>query len=141
MVPTSVSRRLRQLLAIGVVTQVMAFSCSTDRKEPAPAPTHEALVSYLRKYLTDPILGEEKSTRFTAARRDLNGDGRFEVIVFVSGEGWCGSGGCMTLILSPAQGSFKLVAKVTHSRPPIRVLANRSYGWHSLGVWVQGGAS
>lgn len=52
---------------------------------------------------------------------------------------WCGSGGCMTFVLVPQGPSYKIVATITISRPPIRVMSARSHGCHDIGVWVQGG--
>ena len=77
--------------------------------------------------------------RFTDALVDLNGDGKPEAVVYLTSNDWCGSGGCTTLILARDTNSWTLVTKVTLTRPPIRVLATKSNGWRSIGVWVQGG--
>ena len=45
----------------------------------------------------------------------------------------------MTLVLVRNDLSYKVLTKVSITRPPIRVLAKSSNGWRSLGVWVQGG--
>jgi hypothetical protein len=84
-------------------------------------------------------LDHGKTTRYVAAFRDLNGDGTPEAIVHLVGNEWCGSGGCNTLILTREGDSWRVVTKVTITYPPIRVLAKTSHGWHSIGVWVQGG--
>ena len=77
--------------------------------------------------------------RFTDALVDLNGDGKPEAVVYLSSNDWCGSGGCTTLILVRDGNPWRLLTKVTITRPPIRVLATKSNGWRSIGVWVQGG--
>ena len=55
------------------------------------------------------------------------------------GDASCGSGGCNTLILAREGASWKVIQSITITRPPIRVLASTSHGWHSISVWVQGG--
>src|SRR5436190_1567725 len=62
-----------------------------------------------------------------------------EAIVYLMGGEWCGSGGCTMLILASEASSFRVVTKITITRPPIRVLSSTSHGWHSIGVWVAGG--
>jgi hypothetical protein len=80
-----------------------------------------------------------QSTRYIAAFKDLNGDGNLEAIVYLVGEEWCGSGGCTTLILDRKGASWKIITKITVTRPPISILPEAYHGWHSIGVWVQGG--
>ncbi|HYR86702.1 MAG TPA: hypothetical protein VE422_21625 [Terriglobia bacterium] len=82
---------------------------------------------------------EDKTTRYFEAWADLNGDGKQEAIVYIAGESWCGTGGCITVVLEPKDSSYEVITKMTITRPPIRVLTSASYGWHSLTVWVQGG--
>jgi len=81
----------------------------------------------------------DKSTRYLAVFRDLNGDGAPEAIVYLMGRQWCGSGGCHLFILQKSGGSWKTVTSMTITNPPIRVLDRKWNGWHSLGVRVQGG--
>src|SRR5437763_13772221 len=52
---------------------------------------------------------------------------------------WCGIGGCKTLILARDGTSWRVVATITITMLPIGVLQTTSNGWHSMGVWVQGG--
>lgn len=81
----------------------------------------------------------DKTTQYIAVFRDLNDDGSPEAIVHLVSNGWCGSGGCTTLILTQDGKAWRIVKKITVSRPPIRVLSNVSNGWHDIGVWTQGG--
>jgi hypothetical protein len=57
----------------------------------------------------------------------------------LSGRLWCGSGGCRMLVLKRTDDSWEVVVHTTVTWPPVYVLANTSYGWRSIGVWVQGG--
>ena len=91
----------------------------------------------LRRFLQ--TFDNELNDRFVAALTDLNDDGTAEAIVHLTSNHWCGSGGCTTLILARDADSWKLLTRITITRPPIRVLKRRSNGWHSIGLWVQGG--
>lgn len=100
--------------------------------------SEESLRKFLQGFVKIPPLPEDHSTRYIDARVDLNDDKKSEVIVYLTGP-WCGSGGCTTLILVPEGPTYKVLTKLTAVQLPIRVLAATSNGWHSLGVWVQGG--
>ena len=91
----------------------------------------------VKKFLQ--AMDDAKTTRYIAVFRDLNGDGATEAIVYLIGNEWCGSGGCSMLILARAGASWRIVTRTTITQTPVRVLATTSNGWHSLGVWVQGG--
>ncbi len=77
--------------------------------------------------------------RYAYALVDLDGDGKPEVIVYLVGQAWCGSGGCQTLILARTESSYKVISRMTITQLPIRVLDRKSNGWRSLAVRVQGG--
>jgi hypothetical protein len=79
------------------------------------------------------------SNDYVAALHDLNGDGYPEALLFLSGQGQCGSGGCPLIVLQRISGAWKETKTITITKPPIRVLANRHHGWQSLGVQVSGG--
>jgi len=84
-------------------------------------------------------LDHEKTARYIAAFRDLNGDGIPEAIVYLVSNEWCGSGGCNTFVLARGANVWRIVTSITVTRPPIRILTNRVNGWLSISVWVQGG--
>ena len=123
---------LAGLLGFEILTMI-----SSLQGQEAPANTVSVAEKSLKLFLQ--VLDDEKSTRYVAAFSDLNGDGTLEAIVYLISNGWCGSGGCNTLVLTPAGDSWKVVGNIAITRPPIRVLASSSHGWRSLGVWVQGG--
>jgi hypothetical protein len=97
----------------------------------------DSLIRFLQDYVGTTESTDD--TSYFSGFVDLNGDGKPEVIVYLKGSSWCGSGGCTTLILTPKGLSYKLVTKVTITRLPIRVLTSKSNGWHDLSVRVQGG--
>jgi hypothetical protein len=98
-----------------------------------------SLKMFLQRFLKDPIVGEDRTTRYVAAFADLDGHGKQEVIVYVTGWLWCGSGGCHTLVLAAEGSSYRVIADIVMTRPPVRVLTKKSRGWRGIAVWVQGG--
>jgi hypothetical protein len=97
------------------------------------------LKQFLRAYDGNPASADERTTRYAAAVVDLGGEGTDEVIVYLIGSRWCGSGGCSALILEPRGSSFTVITKTTVTQLPIRVLSERTNGWSDLGVGVAGG--
>lgn len=77
--------------------------------------------------------------RYRAAVADLNGDGRSEIIVYAEGPQDCGSGGCDLYVLTTRAGQYALVADVSVSWAPIRILHTKTNGWRDIGVKVAGG--
>jgi hypothetical protein len=114
---------------------LLMASCSAkpQGKSDAASPAEESLRRFLQ------TLDNDKATRYITAFHDLNDDGTPEALVYLLGRKWCGSGGCNTLVLTQDRNSWRMVANISITRPPIRVLADQSNGWHGIGVWVQGG--
>jgi hypothetical protein len=99
--------------------------------------THPEAEASLKRFLQ--TFDDDRTTRYVGASPDLNGDGIPEAVVYLISNGWCGSGGCTTLVLAKNGDSWRVITKMTITRPPIRVLKNASNGWRSIAVWVQGG--
>jgi hypothetical protein len=78
-------------------------------------------------------------TRYADAFIDLNGDGVEEVVIYLDGRYWCGTGGCVTLVLRRTGESYRVICRAPATRPPIRVLRKRSHGWRTLTAWISGG--
>lgn len=104
-------------------------------KEYQPPPV--LLQDFLQNYVGTSDGG--KGTRYFAASVSLRDDDTRYVIVYLTEDGWCGSGGCTTLILERNGFNYRVVTKVTVSRPPVRVLNTKTNGWHDISVVVQGG--
>jgi hypothetical protein len=100
--------------------------------------TETSVRMFLQDYL-GAAGSQDKSTRYVAAFAALSDSSKQNVIVYVTGASWCGSGGGTTLILAPDSSSYRVVAKITVSRPPIRALISKSKGWHDIAVHIQGG--
>lgn len=132
------------LIARGVVGSVLLMLAGSSafsqmQESITPSSQSEALKTYLRGYLS---LGgkvhPDTTTRITTARVKISG-GNVEDLVYVSGQRWCGSGGCMLLILEPSDSTFKVLGKVTIVQLPIRLLSSTKYGHPDIGVTVAGG--
>jgi hypothetical protein len=81
----------------------------------------------------------DTTTRITVASVKTSDGKTDEDIVYVSGQRWCGSGGCTMLILEPTESTFRAIGRVTIVQPPIRLLPSMHGGRPDIGVSVQGG--
>ena len=104
------------------------------------AESSSGIDSSLKRFLQDYVGRPSLATTKACLRLvDLNNDRQDEAIAYLTGNGWCGSGGCTMLILARHGDHWRVITKATLSRPPIRVLNTSSKGWRSIAVWVQGG--
>lgn len=127
--------RVGSLVALISLALVLFTGAANAQRKPDLQPSAEE--TSLKQFLQ--TLDKDKTTRYISAFRDLNSDGTPEAIVHLMGSKWCGSGGCNTLILARDHNSWKIITKMTITRPPIYVLPNKSKGWRSIGVWIGGG--
>lgn len=132
-------------LVVGAILVVRllhpADICLGQTKREASSNQEARLKKFLQDYSgePDPTLEAQGPTRYSSALIDLKDDGMKEVVVYLTGRGWCGSGGCVMLILVPEGGSYKVITETTVTRLPIRILKTKSNGWHDLSVLVAGG--
>jgi hypothetical protein len=117
------------------ITAVGAFLALGTSFLSAKADETAAVHNFLKSYLS----GADPATRVAIAFSDLNGDGKNEAVVYVMGPGWCGTGGCNVLALSPSGSTYSIVMHAYVSRLPISVLPTESHHWHDLGVTIGGG--
>jgi hypothetical protein len=136
-------RKLARILYLAFTVAGMVYpsliipqTAQSGKKFSAPS---QASAASLKAFLQDYSGDEDKTIRYLDAWIDLNGDGYPEVVVHLIGDGWCGSGGCTTLVLEPKGSSYKIVTKIPITHLPISVLNTRSNNWNNLTVWVQGG--
>ena len=99
--------------------------------------TGSSLTHFLRKYLGNSPLGIDTTTRFMTAQVETAV--KKEIVVYVSGRSWCGSGGCTLLVLEPHRSSYKIIGRTSTVKLPIRILSSTTNGRQDIGVWVQGG--
>jgi len=128
------------IVAAGWIANSASPASAIKAQSAALTSMHEnSLKLFLQNYLRKPLSDDDKTIRYSVAFVDLNGDGKEEAIVYITGRRWCGSGGCVTLILKRKDDSYGVVSRITITRPPIRVFAHATNGWRNLGIWVQGG--
>lgn len=87
----------------------------------------------------DSHFGAGSSKSYVSASVKLHSGPQSQIIVYLTGQEWCGNGGCTTLILEPKGSSYRLISKISVTRLPIRVLRSTTNGWHDIGVFVAGG--
>lgn len=77
--------------------------------------------------------------QYALAWKDLNGDGADEAIVHLVTPYFCGSGGCNTLVLTPAGPMWSKVGEISVSRTPVTVMDTSTNGWKDITVAIGGG--
>lgn len=102
-----------------------------------PATASASMKASLRAFLQ--TWDGQKDTRYLAAFDDLNGDGKPEAIVYLTGPRWCGDLGCNTLVLTRKRRAWRLMSNITVSNPPIRVLNRRVDGWRTIAIEMRSG--
>jgi hypothetical protein len=110
-----------------VCVLLLAVSCVGQQPRSSRDNLDGALKGFLQKELQDLRLGADKTTRFTSATIRSDGTTKEEIVVYISGQSWCGSGGCRLWILEPDGASFKAIGEMTVVWPPIRVLRTMSH--------------
>jgi hypothetical protein len=118
---------------------LLATCCVAQAQHQPNSKQDESPKRFLQDYLADSRSEDREPTRYSSAFVDLKDDGTQEVIVYITGSFWCGTGGCTTLILAPNSSSYNIVTKVFTTRSPIRVLQTKSDGWHDISVIERGG--
>jgi hypothetical protein len=132
-------RIARSVIGAILFTLIGATAVSQGQETTVSSSPSEPLKAYLRDYLSfGGKVHPDTTTRITAVRVST-GSGNDEDIVYVSGQRWCGSGGCTLLILKPAESTFKVLGKVTIVQLPVRLLPSTKDGYPDIGVTVQGG--
>ena len=129
-----------RILALGLLCTATMAQPGGPRQADAGSKNstaRDALKAFLRVYFQQEGFDKDETTRCAYAFVDLNGDGNDEAIVHVTGRTWYGTGGCQLYILTPDRGSYRFVARVPATRPPIRVLDNVRNGWHSIAIIVR----
>ena len=131
----------REIAALFLIFVLELAMTSAQALQLSGSTTKTSLTIFLQHYLNETYgaLEEHGPTNYSSAFVDLNDDGTREVIVYVTGRGWCGTGGCLMLILEPDGPAYTVIARTGISWPPIRVLTTKSNGWHDLTVAAAGG--
>jgi heat shock protein HslJ len=79
--------------------------------------------------------------RYVYSRVDLNGDGRDEVMVYLMGSFFCGTGGCTLQLFAESQNGYALVSEFPLGRTPVIVASTKTNGWNDLFRLESGGGA
>jgi hypothetical protein len=123
-------------LAFGVATDACADATSDSAKAEIPLET-----KFVKDYLVANFHDIGKSTHLRLVSVRTKSAAKKEFIAYISGDDWCGSGGCLLLIFEPNSSSFNIIGRTTIVWPPIRMLSTTTNGHPDIGVWVQGGGT
>ncbi len=88
----------------------------------------EASPDYTREIVG--IAGRE--ARYVYSRLDLNDDGRDEVLVYMLGSIFCGTGGCTLMLFTDSGDGLKLIDTFPITQDQVIVSTDRSHGWNNL---------
>jgi len=91
------------------------------------------LVQTLQQYLKGPFGAEYRPTRIQTALANLAPPSP-QILVYVTGPHWCGSGGCTLLVVAKAGSSYQVICQTIGVELPVRILPSVTAGWHDLGV-------
>ena len=85
-----------------------------------------------------------QSNTVIAATADLDGDGAEEILAYVMGPSYCGTGGCQLRIFKFEEIAnngiaFQPIAKMTVANLPIGMMESKTNGYFDLAVTVRGG--
>jgi hypothetical protein len=132
---------MKRFLPILALSLSLAASVAVTAAQPTPPPPSEqSLRAFLQTRFHDDR-ANYPDTRYVSAWTDLNGDGRPEAFVYLISGAYCGSGGCNLMIFTPDGRSWRQVADMSVTNPPIRVLDSRTRGWNDISVFVAGGGA
>ncbi len=132
-------RRFPRITRCAALQIFLAVTCLAQYQYQPTARDQESLHKFLQQYLRKQGLDDNKTTRYSAAYVKLHGDAPQQVITYLQGNEWCGSGGCTMLVLARDGSSYRVISRTAITRLPIRILKSSTKGWHDIGVWVQGG--
>jgi hypothetical protein len=100
------------------------------------------LDSKLRGFLKEQFAKDDSpgfETYAAVARANLTNNGLPMVVVYLTGNEWCGSAGCTLAVVQPIGGTFKVLSRTPIVQLPVKVLTSRAHGWSDLAVGVGGG--
>jgi len=151
---------MKMLAQLIVAAALASAGCSpapekTPAAPAAPAPKPAAATATATAAVSGPATGGAADPALDAWVRDYAKDGSMPLryasavtrgpdaltVVYLSGGGYCGSGGCTVLILRNSAGLYERLGRLTVARTPIRLLESRTEGLPDLAVGVSGGGA
>ena len=106
-------------LSLVVVSLMCAAGGPASSENGQRAAAEASLRASLQNYVSNRWGRPDGDTNYTAKFVDLNGDGRSEAVVLVSGQYWCGTGGCPLWVLTPRGRSWRMVTQAPIVGAPV----------------------
>ena len=94
--------------------------------------------NFLRSYFKRQEDRPDQSVKVAISFADLQGRGNKDAVAYVSGGGYCGSGGCTTFVLVRSGASYEVVMDEPITIRPIKVLNTKTHGWRDISVVRKG---
>ena len=131
------SPKTLRTVSLVVVALMCAAGGPSSSENGQRAEAEASLRASLQNYVSNSWGRPDGDTNYIAKFVDLNGDGRNEAVVLVSGQYWCGTGGCPLWVLTPRGRFWRMVTQAPIVRAPIRLLPSRSRGWSDLSAMLR----
>ncbi|MPS68723.1 MAG: hypothetical protein E2586_09520 [Novosphingobium sp.] len=114
-------------------------TASAEPAEDVTAPATMTVEDWIRANHKDALSTDLGKLQYAAAETDLDGDGTPEVLVYLGGPMFCGTGGCNLVVLKREGADLRKVSETSVVQLPVGVLESKSHGWRDLAVTVSGG--
>lgn len=105
------------------------------------AALEEAVLRASPGYTREIVAVDGRHASYVYSRVDLNGDGKDEVLVYLMGPFFCGTGGCNLQLFTNADEGYSLVSEFAITRSPVIVSAETSEGWNDVIRLESGGGA
>jgi heat shock protein HslJ len=109
-----------------------------------PDPELEAAILQVAPSYTRAVVDIKDGTgrgRYVYARVDLNHDGRDEVLLYLLGSFFCGTGGCNLQLFRRGSNGYSLVNEFPITQLPVIVSESSTHGWKDLWRHESGGGA
>ncbi|QDK33704.1 hypothetical protein [Sphingomonas sp. IC081] len=117
--------------------EAVVTSAETEAATEAPAP--QTAEEWIKANYQDAVTSDLGKLQYATAEADLDGDGTPEVLAYLGGPMFCGTGGCNLVVLKRDGDGFRKMGETSVVQLPVGVLATRTRGWRDIGVAVSGG--
>lgn len=78
------------------------------------------------------ISKKQKTGPYQYSGADLNADGKPELLLYFTGEGWCAATGCTLAILTQSDYGYQTVSTIRRVKAPIFIAETSTGGWRDL---------
>lgn len=109
--------------------------------ETAPNPAIEAAILAAYPDYNQDVVEPGRESRYVYSRIDLNDDGQDEVLAYLLGPYFCGTGGCNLLLLRSTGDGYALVNSFPTTSTPVIIAAEKSNGWNDIWRYRTGGGA